>query len=62
VPKKELGKEPFADKIFTGCSLLSVTHGKGFAECKKVFAECLGQSTKNANPVVIDAGLLEVER
>jgi hypothetical protein len=33
-PKKVLGKEPFADKIFAECSLLSVTLGKGFAECK----------------------------
>jgi hypothetical protein len=33
-PKKVLGKEPFADKIFADCSLPSVTLGKGFAECK----------------------------
>jgi hypothetical protein len=36
-----LGKG-FADKIFTECSLLSVTLDKGFAEYKKTFAECLG--------------------
>jgi hypothetical protein len=37
-PKKALGKEPFADKIFVECSLPSVTLGKGFAECKIAFA------------------------
>jgi hypothetical protein len=39
-PKKLLDKEPFADKKFAECSLPSVTLGKGFAECKIVFAEC----------------------
>jgi hypothetical protein len=33
-PKKVLGKELFADKIFAECSLPSVTLGKGFAECE----------------------------
>jgi hypothetical protein len=33
-PKKMLGKELFADKIFAEYSLSSVTLGKGFAECK----------------------------
>jgi hypothetical protein len=36
-----LGKEPFADKIFTEYSLPSVTLGKGFAYCKMAFVECL---------------------
>jgi hypothetical protein len=31
-PKKVLGKEPFADKIFVECSLPSVTLGKVFDE------------------------------
>jgi hypothetical protein len=53
VRKKVLGKEPFADKIFVECSLPSVTLGKGFAECKIVFTECLRHSAKNAIPVVI---------
>jgi hypothetical protein len=54
-PKKVLGKELFADEIFAECSLSSVTLGKGFAECKIVFAECLRHSrhsAKNAIPVV----------
>jgi hypothetical protein len=38
-PKKVLGKEPFANKIFVECSLLSVTLGKGFTECKIAFNE-----------------------
>jgi hypothetical protein len=33
--------------------LPSVTLGKGFAECKIAFAECLRHSAKNAIPVVI---------
>jgi hypothetical protein len=32
--------------------LPSVTLGKGFAECKIAFAECLRHSAKNAIPVV----------
>ena len=36
-----LGKEVFADKLFTKCPLPSVTLGKGFAECISAFAECL---------------------
>jgi hypothetical protein len=52
VRKKTLGKEPFADEIFAECSLPSVTLGKGFAECKIAFAECLRHSAKNAIPVV----------
>jgi hypothetical protein len=54
-PKKVLGKEPFADKIFAECSLPSVTLGKGFAECKISFAECLRHSAKNAIPVVYES-------
>jgi hypothetical protein len=52
VRKKVLGKEPFADEIFAKCSLPSVTLGKGFAECKIAFAECLRHSAKNAILVV----------
>jgi hypothetical protein len=37
-PKKVLGKELFADKMFV--------------ECKMAFAECLRHSTKNASSVV----------
>jgi hypothetical protein len=37
-PKKVLGKELFADKMF--------------AECKMTFAECLRHSIKNTIPVV----------
>jgi hypothetical protein len=51
-PKKAFGKEPFADEIFVECSLSIVTLGKGFAECKIAFAECLRYSAKNAIPVV----------
>jgi hypothetical protein len=59
--KKVLGKEPFADEIFVECFLPSVTlgkgfAGKGFAECKIVFAECLRHSAKNAIPVVTVEG------
>jgi hypothetical protein len=50
--KKTLDKEPFVDEIFAECSLPSVTLGKGFAECKIAFAECLRHSAKNAIPVV----------
>jgi len=32
--------------------LLSVTLGKGFAECISAFAECLRHSAKKLNPVV----------
>jgi hypothetical protein len=52
VHKTYIGKEPFADKIFVECSLPSVTLGKGFAECKIAFAECLRHLAKNAIPVV----------
>jgi hypothetical protein len=38
--------------FFAECFLSSVTLGKGFAECKIAFAECLKHSTKNAIPVV----------
>jgi hypothetical protein len=47
-PKKVLGKEPFADKIF-----VEYTLDKDFAECKITFAECLRHSAKNMIPVVI---------
>jgi hypothetical protein len=53
VSEKVLDKEFFADKIFVEYSLLSVTLGKGFAECKMVFAECLRHLAKNASPVVV---------
>jgi hypothetical protein len=33
--------------------LPSVTLGKGFAECKIAFAECLRHSAKNTIPVVM---------
>jgi hypothetical protein len=48
-----LGKEPFADKIFAEYSLPTVTLGKGFVDCKMVFAECLRNSAKNVILVVI---------
>jgi hypothetical protein len=48
VRKKVLGKKRFAE-----CFLPSVTLGKGFAECKIAFAECLRHSAKNAIPAVI---------
>jgi hypothetical protein len=51
-PKKSTRQKPFADEIFAECSLLSVTLGKAFAECKIAFAECLRHSAKNAIPVV----------
>ena len=47
-----LDKELFADKSYAGGSLLSVTLGKLFAECKLGFAECLGHSAKNPCLVV----------
>jgi hypothetical protein len=50
--RKILRKEPFPVQIFAECSLLSVTLDKGFAECKKVFAECLGYSAKKVSPIV----------
>jgi hypothetical protein len=53
-PKKSTRKESFADEIFVECSLPSVTLGKGFAECKIAFAECLKHSVKNTIPVVSD--------
>jgi hypothetical protein len=40
-PEKTLGKESFAHKMFVEYSLSSVTLGKGFAERKKTFTECL---------------------
>ena len=51
-----LGKEVFADKLFTERPLSSVTLGKGFAECISAFAECLRHSAKKLNPVVDGAG------
>jgi hypothetical protein len=61
VSKKVLGKEPFADKMFVEYSLSSVTLGKGFVECKMVFAECLGHSTKSLCPVVYQHISLKIE-
>jgi hypothetical protein len=44
--------------MFAEYSFLSVTLGKGFAECIMVFAECLRHLTKKASPVVhFDADL-----
>jgi hypothetical protein len=40
-PKKVFGKEPFTDKMFAEYSLLSVTLGKGFAECKMTLPSVL---------------------
>jgi hypothetical protein len=45
--KKYLAKNPLPMKY-----LPSVTLGKGFAECKIAFAECLRHSAKNTIPVV----------
>jgi hypothetical protein len=47
-----LGKEAVADVQFAERSLPSVTLGKGFAECKIAFAECLRHSAKKLCPVV----------
>jgi hypothetical protein len=47
VRKKYSAKNPLSIKY-----LLSVTLGKGFAECKIAFTECLRHSAKNAIPVV----------
>jgi hypothetical protein len=52
VPQKTLDKESFAHKIFVECSLSCVKLRKGFAECKKTFAECLRYSTKRRISVV----------
>jgi hypothetical protein len=52
VRNKALGKELFADRFFTGCSLPSATLGKDFAECFSGFAECFGHSAKRGFPVV----------
>jgi hypothetical protein len=46
--KKHSAKNPLPMKF-----LPSVTLGKGFAECKIAFAECLRHSAKNAIPVVV---------
>jgi hypothetical protein len=51
--QKALDKDLFANRFFAERSLPSATLGKAFAECKKVFAECLGHSAKKVNPVVI---------
>jgi hypothetical protein len=56
-PKKVLDKKLFADKIFAECFLSSVTLGKGFAECKIAFTECLRHSAKNTIPVLLKKGL-----
>jgi hypothetical protein len=50
--QKVLGKEVVADVQFAERSLPSVTLGKGFAECKISFAECLRHSAKELCPVV----------
>jgi hypothetical protein len=50
--EKALGKEGFADALFTEPSLPSVTLGKAFAECFEGFAECFGHSAKRSFPVV----------
>jgi hypothetical protein len=56
-PKKVLGKESFADKMFTEYSLPSVTLGKAFVECKMAFTDCLRHSAKNAIPIVFPLSL-----
>jgi hypothetical protein len=48
-----LGKEPFADRIFTERSLPSVTLGKAFAKYFWGFAECSRHSAKQRISVVI---------
>jgi hypothetical protein len=60
VRKKVLGKKLFDDEIFAECSLSSVTLGKGFVECKIVFAECLRHSAKNTISVVVKQQLCYV--
>jgi hypothetical protein len=62
VSKKVLGKELFADKMFTEYFLLSVTLAKCFAECKMAFAECLRHSAKNASPVVLGLVRFQLNR
>ena len=42
----------FADGFFTGGALPSAALGKGFAEGKVAFAECIRHSAKWLNPVV----------
>jgi hypothetical protein len=59
VSEKVIGKEPFADKMFAEYSLPSVKLGKGIAECKMAFAECLRHSTKNAI-LVVPCGLHDI--
>jgi hypothetical protein len=56
-PRKNIGKEGFADVLFTEPSLSSVTLGKAFAECFLGFAECFRHSAKPANPVVCFEGI-----
>jgi hypothetical protein len=50
--EKALGKEGFADALFTEPSLPSVTLGKAFAECFQGFTECFRHSAKRLIPVV----------
>jgi hypothetical protein len=57
--EKALGKEGFADALFTEPSLPSVTLGKAFAECFEGFAECFRHSAKLLIPVVLEAGYLK---
>ena len=57
--KKALGKAAFAVIFFTESGLPSAALGKSFAECKKVFAECIRHSAKSASPVVF-AGIYMV--
>jgi hypothetical protein len=55
LPRKAVGKEPFADEFFAGCSLPTATCnavGKAFAICFRAFADCFWQSAKNGIPVV----------
>ena len=47
-----LGKETFADSVYTEYRLLSVTLGKGFAECFLGFAMWRGHTTNLGIPVV----------
>jgi hypothetical protein len=52
-PRKVLGKEAFADVLFTETSLPSATLGKACAECFLGFAECFRHSAKQPILVVM---------
>ena len=52
VPDKRHSAKKALPINFLPCGLC---RGKGFAECNLAFAECLGRSAKNPNPVVFGA-------